>query len=44
MAVSGNSTVDLLVKAFSPNEGYFPLKSLRADLVLAEKVRMVASC
>ena len=41
MAVSENS-VDLLVIAFSPNEGHFLLKSLRADLVLVEKVRMVA--
>ena len=43
-AVSGNLTVDLLVIAFSPNVGTFLLKSLRADLVLVEKVRMVASC
>ena len=36
--------VDLLVIAFSSNEGHFPLKSLCADLVLVEKARMVASC
>ena len=33
MTISGNSTVDLLVIVFSPNEGHFPLKSLRPDLV-----------
>ena len=41
--VSGNSAVNLLVIAFSPNKGHFLLKSLRPDLVLVEKVRMVAS-
>ena len=41
MAVSGNLTVDLLVIAFSPSEGHFMLRSLRADLVIVEKVRMV---
>ena len=44
MAVSGKSTVDLLVIAYSPNVGHFSLKSFHADLVLVEKVRMVAIC
>ena len=44
MAISGNSTVDLLVIAFSPNVGHCLLKLLRVDLVLVEKVRMAASC
>ena len=44
MAVSGNSTMDLLVIAFFSKHGTFLLKSLCADLVLVEKVRMVASC
>ena len=43
MVVSGKSTEDLLVIAFSPNEGHFLLKLLCADLVLVEKVRMGAS-
>ena len=30
--------------SFFPNVGHFLLKSLRANLVLAEKVRMIASC
>ena len=30
--------MDLLVIAFSPNEGHLLLKSLSADLVLVEKV------
>ena len=38
-----NSTVDLLVIAFSPNMGLFLLKSLRVDLVLVKNA-MVASC
>ena len=38
MAVSGNSTVDLLVLSFSPNERHFMLRSLRADLVIVQKV------
>ena len=43
-AVSGNSTVDLFVIGFfSPSVGHFSLKLLHADLVLVEKVRMVAS-
>ena len=33
MAVKGNSAVDLLVIAFSPNKGHFLLKSLCLDLV-----------
>ena len=45
MAINGNSAVDLHVIAFfSPNEGHIPLKSLHLDLLLVEKVRMVASC
>ena len=37
--------MDLLVIAFfSLNMGHFSLKSLYADLVLVEKVRMVAIC
>ena len=43
-AVSGNSTVNLLVIAFFQTWDFFLLKLLRVDLVLVEKVRMAASC